>query len=87
MMAFYGFYYALTAPVLKGVVVDNAPAEGRGRAFGIFYFVTSVAALLSSLLTGQLWKHFGPALPLLISAALAALAAILILLAPRKGSP
>ncbi len=83
MMALYGLYYALTTPVLKGVVVDNAPAEGRGRAFGIFYFVTSVAALLSSIITGELWKHFGAAPPLLISAALAALAAVLVLFVPR----
>jgi MFS family permease len=87
MMAFYGLYYALTTPVLKGVVVDNAPAAGRGRAFGIFYFVTSVAALLSSVVTGELWKRFGPELPLLISAALAAISAFLILLTPRKRSP
>lgn len=86
MMAFYGLYYALTTPVLKGLVVDNAPADGRGRAFGIFYFVTSVAALLSSVITGELWKHFGPRLPLLVSSGLAASAAVLIVFSPRKGT-
>src|SRR5512133_1128310 len=40
-MAFYGFYYALTQPVLKAIVVDTVPREARGRAFGIYYFVTS----------------------------------------------
>ena len=84
MMAFYGFYYALTTPVLKGLVVDNAPLNGRGRAFGIFYFVTSVTALLSSVITGELWKHLGPTPPLLMSAALAAAAAGLILFSPQK---
>jgi MFS family permease len=87
MMALYGAYYALTTPVLKGVVVDNAPPEGRGRAFGVFYFVTSVAALLASIITGELWKHYGPTLPLLISATLAAVSAVLILLAPRAPLP
>lgn len=84
MMALYGLYYALTTPVLKGLVVDNAPPNARGKAFGIFYFVTSVAALLSSVITGELWKHFGPRLPLLISAALAGAATILIVFSPRK---
>jgi MFS family permease len=65
-------------------VVDNAPPNARGKAFGIFYFVTSVAALLSSVITGELWKHFGPRLPLLISAALAGAATILIVFSPRK---
>ncbi len=83
MMAFYGLYYAFTAPVLKTVVASSAPAEARGRAFGIFYFVTSVAALLASILTGELWKHYGAELPFLLSSALAALSAVLVLMAPK----
>ncbi|HEU5452181.1 MAG TPA: MFS transporter [Terriglobales bacterium] len=79
MMAFYGLFYAFTSPVLKGVVVEQAPAEARGRAFGIFNFVTSVAALLSSILTGELWKVYGPAVPFTLSAGLALIAAILLL--------
>ena len=86
MMALYGLYYALTTPVLKGLVVDHAPREARGRAFGIFYFVTSVAALLSSVITGELWKHFGPRLPLLISAGMAVAAAILVMLTPKRNA-
>ena len=83
MMSFYGLFYAFTAPVLKTVVASSAPADARGRAFGIFYFVTSVAALLSSVLTGELWKHYGAELPFLLSAALAAVSAVLVLFAPR----
>ena len=79
MMSFYGLYYALTSPVLRALVVDQVPREARGRAFGIFYFVTSIAALLSSILTGELWKHFGARLPFAISAALAAIAALMLL--------
>lgn len=86
MMSLYGAYYALTAPVLKGLVVDLAPREARGRAFGVFYFVTSAAALLSSIVTGELWKFFGPRLPLLLSAALAAVATVLILFTPKTAS-
>ncbi len=78
MMACYGFYYALTGPVLRAMVVETAGADSRGRAFGIFYFSTSIATLLSSLLTGQLWKHFGAALPFYVSASLAVIAAILL---------
>ena len=79
MMAFYGLFYAFTAPVLKGVVVEQAPPAARGRAFGIFNFVTSVAALLSSIVTGELWKAYGPAVPFALSAGLAVMAAILLL--------
>jgi MFS family permease len=87
MMALYGLYYALTTPVLKSMVVDHADPQARGRAFGIFYFVTSVMALLSSVVTGELWKYFGPQVPLLISAALAGVATLLIALAPRRPRP
>src|SRR5947209_13773707 len=71
MMAFYGLYYSLTAPVLRAMVVETVPSEARGRAFGTFYFSTSIAAFLSSLATGELWKHYGGALPFYLSAALA----------------
>jgi MFS family permease len=81
-MAFYGFYYALTQPVLKAIVVDTVPREARGRAFGIYYFVTSVAALLASVITGEMWHRFGAHVPFLVSAGLALIAAVMLLLVP-----
>jgi MFS family permease len=82
--AFYGLYYATTSPVLRALVANAAPAEARGRAFGIFYFVTSLAALLASVLTGLLWKRFGPAVPFYLSAGLAAAAAVMVLAKGRS---
>lgn len=79
--AFYGLYYALTSPVLRALVVETVGPESRGRAFGLFYFSSSIAALLSSVITGQLWKHYGGALPFYVSAATATLAAIMLLAA------
>lgn len=81
-MAFYGLYYALTQPLLKAIVVDIVPPEARGRAFGIYYFVTSIAALLASVITGQVWKLWGPRVPFLVSAGLALISAVLLLLTP-----
>lgn len=85
-MACYGLFYALTSPVLRALVAQSAGSEVRGRAFGIFFFVTSVAALLSSIITGELWKYYGARLPFYLSAGLAAVAAGL-LLAGRIGHP
>jgi len=82
-MGFYGVYYSLTQPVLKALVSNTVAPEHRGRAFGLFYFVTSVAALFASLLTGWLWKRFSPATPFYFSAALALVAAIMLFFAPR----
>jgi MFS family permease len=82
--AFYGFYYAATSPVLRALVASAVPPEARGRAFGIFYFVTTLSALLASTLTGLLWNRFGPAVPFYVSAVLAAVAALIILSLKRQ---
>ena len=84
-MAVYGFYYALTQPVLKALVVETVGENVRGRALGIYFFGTSVATLVASLITGELWKHYGAAIPFYFSAAMALVAAGL-LQAARRGS-
>ena len=40
-MASYGLFYALTNPVLKALVVEAVAAEVRGRALGVYFFLTS----------------------------------------------
>ena len=77
--ACYGLFYALTSPVLRALIVETVEPGSRGRAFGLFYFSSSIAALLSSVITGQLWKHYGGALPFYVSAATATMAAIMLL--------
>ena len=84
-MAVYGFYYALTQPVLKALVVETVGEDVRGRALGIYFFVTSVATLAASLITGELWKHYGAGIPFYFSAAMALVAAG-ILQTARHGS-
>lgn len=79
IMAFYGLYYSLTGPILRALVVETVEAGSRGRAFGLYYFSTSIATLLSSLITGELWKHYGARLPFEISAGLALLAGVMLL--------
>ena len=81
-MAFYGLFYALTNPVLKALVVESVAKDVRGRALGVYSFATSVAILLASLITGELWKYCGARIPFYVSAAIAAISAVLLLLAP-----
>jgi MFS family permease len=80
-MAVYGLYNALTQPVLKALVVETVSENVRGRALGIYFFVTSVATLAASLITGELWKHFGAAIPFYFSAGMAIMAAGILLVA------
>ena len=83
-MAFYGLFYALTNAVLKALVVESVAADIRGRALGIFSFLTSVTTLLSSIITGALWKAYGAAVPFYFSAGIAAVSGVA-LLAHRRG--
>jgi len=78
-IAFYGLFYALTNPVLKALVVESVATDVRGRALGIYFFVTSVTTLLASVITGALWKIYGPAVPFYVSAAIAVVSAIALL--------
>lgn len=87
MMAVYGLYYALSQPVLKALVVETVPREVRGRALGIYFFVTSVTTLLASLITGGLWKRYGPSVPFYLSALLAFASALLLLADSCRGIP
>jgi hypothetical protein len=77
-------FYALTAPVLKALVSETVGASVRGRAFGIFDFTTSVTTLLASLITGEIWKHYGAPLPFGLSAGLALLCALMLLASPKS---
>jgi MFS family permease len=81
-MAIYGLYYALTQPVLKALVVEAVGEDVRGRALGVYFFATSVATLAASLITGQLWKHYGASVPFFCSAVLAAVSAMLLVIKP-----
>src|SRR5579863_5054555 len=83
-MAVYGFYYALTQPVLKALVVESVADAVRGRALGIYFFVTSVATLAASLITGELWKLYGAGVPFYFSAGLAGVSAVLLVVSSSR---
>jgi MFS family permease len=83
-IAVYGLYYALTQPVLKALVVETVAQDVRGRALGVYFFVTSVATLAASLITGELWKHYGAGVPFYFSAGLAAVSAMLLVIRPNR---
>ena len=70
-MALYGVYAALTEGVAKAWVADVLPDGLRGRGLGLVASATSLAALAASTATGVLWTVYGPALPFLLSAAVA----------------
>jgi MFS family permease len=75
----YGVFYGLTEPVEKALVKDLVREDQRGRAYGAYNFVVGITALPAGLLTGALWKTWGPTAALELGAALAGAAGVLLL--------
>jgi MFS family permease len=72
----YGTYYGLTEPAEKALVKDIAPADARGRAYGLYNFVVGATAVPAGALTGWLWQAWSPLVALGAGAALAASSAL-----------
>jgi MFS family permease len=82
-VALWGLHMGLTQGVLSALVADAAPADLRGSAFGMFNFVSGVAALIASLVAGGLWDAIGPGATFLAGALICALALVALSLAAR----
>jgi MFS family permease len=50
---------ALTQGLMAKLVADQAPAELRGSAFGLFNLATGIALLAASVVAGLLWDKLG----------------------------
>ncbi len=72
-VALWGLHMGFTQGVFSAMVADQAPAELRGTAFGMFHLLTGVALLLASVLAGALWDAAGYRATFLAGALFAAL--------------
>jgi len=75
----YGLYYGLTEGVEKALVADLAPADARGRAFGLYHAAIGIAALVASLMFGAIWKLVSAPAAFGTGAALALVASLLLM--------
>lgn len=85
-IALWGLHMASTQGLLAKLVADQAPAELRGSAFGIFNLATGVALLLASVIAGVLWDRYGAAATFSVGAAFAAVAlmSLVVFFSPRS---
>jgi MFS family permease len=58
-ISLWGMHLAFTQGQLSTMVTDTTSPEHRGTSYGIFNFVSGIAMLLSSIIAGVLWDHFG----------------------------
>lgn len=59
-IALWGLHLGMTQGLLATLVAEAVSPPFRGTAFGVFHFVTGIAALLASLVAGILWQAIGP---------------------------
>jgi len=74
--AFWGLHFGLTEGLFAKLVADEAPADLRGTAFGIFNFVTGLVLLAASVLAGALWTTIGPIATFMAGAVFAGLTVV-----------
>jgi MFS family permease len=78
VLAIYGLFYGFTESVERAWIADLAPAQDRGRAYGIFGLIAGLIALPASLAFGWAWESWGSSVPFLASAAIAMFATALL---------
>jgi MFS family permease len=79
----YGIYFGLAEGAEKALVADLVRPEQRGTAYGLYNLAFGITVFPASLLMGIIWDWKGPATAFLISAAMGATAAALLLLFVR----
>lgn len=67
-VALWGVHMGMTQGLLATLVVDTAPEDLRGTAFGFFNLVSGIAVLVASVLAGLLWDGLGAAATFFVGA-------------------
>ena len=58
----WGLHFGMTQGVLATLVVDSAPEELRGTAFGVYSLLSGFALVASGALGGMVWDAWGPSM-------------------------
>ncbi|TAN55452.1 MAG: MFS transporter [Betaproteobacteria bacterium] len=83
----WGLHMGITQGLLATMVVDAAPADLRGTAFGLFNLVSGLALLIASALAGLLWDTVGAPATFAAGAIFGAIALAAILLRGGARAP
>ena len=82
----WGGHMALTQGIFSRMIADAAGEDRRATSFGAFFFVSGIAALLSSLGAGLIWDRDGASATFMAGAGLAAVAGAMVWLLPSDAS-
>lgn len=82
----WGLHMGMTQGLLAALVADEAPAQFRATAFGVFNFASGFALLLASLVAGLLWEQIGPSATFIAGAVFTAAGVSVLLVTRRVGA-
>jgi MFS family permease len=82
----YGIYFGLAEGAEKALVADLVRPEQRGTAYGLYNLAFGITVFPASLLMGAVWEWRGPRTAFLLSAALGATAALLLMIVVKPGT-
>ena len=77
VIAFYGLYHGLSEGAERALLSSLAPAQSRGRAFGLYYALSGISALAAGLGFGAIWKWVGQSAAFFSAAAIAGASTLL----------
>lgn len=80
--ALWGLQMGVTQGLLGAAIADIAPDRVRGTAFGFYDFANGIGALLASSAAGAMWMVGGPAFAFGLSACIATVAALMLVVRP-----
>lgn len=81
----WGLHMGLSQGLLAALVVDAAPSDRRGSAFGLFNLVSGIVLLAASVIAGALWDLGGASATFNAGALFAALAFLGLAFGTRRG--
>ena len=89
VIAFYGLYHGFSEGAERALLASLAPPESIGRAFGLYYALGGVAALVAGLGFGALWTWMGQSAAFFSAGGTAGSATVLLvaLLPLARGKP
>ncbi|MEJ2360791.1 MAG: MFS transporter [Gammaproteobacteria bacterium] len=85
--ALWGIHMGFTQGLFSALVADNASANLRGTAFGIFGLATGFAILFASVFAGWLWDIHGPRFTFLAGVIFAGLSLLALLVYQHYQKP
>jgi MFS family permease len=84
-ISLWGLHMGMTQGLLATMVADEAPAELRGTAYGIFNLMSGLAMLIASAAAGLIWDHLGAPFTFVAGAGFGAVT-LLVIAAGNAGS-